>query len=365
MAFVTFLKLSHFRSHRRAALTLDGRPIVVHGQNGAGKTNLIEAVSLLSPGRGLRNAPTEDMFYRPDTIGWKIRADLAGPDINHEVELNVEPAHPRTTRLNGKAATRTALAQHLRLVWLVPSQDRLWIEGAEGRRRFLDRITMSFCPNHAEFVVTYEKAMRNRNKLLKDQVDDPRWYNALEMRMAQAGVAITQNRLLAIDRLTAGQSKAATAFPTAGLTLDSDVAQNADDLAQALAESRPRDRTAGRSLVGPHRADLHAIYIEKNVPARQCSTGEQKALLLSLILANVRALRAETGGAPVVLLDEVAAHLDTDRRAALFDEICALECQAWMTGTEVDLFGPLGPRAQYVEVRQNAGESIVTEHPTP
>ncbi|WP_284263181.1 DNA replication/repair protein RecF [Roseicyclus amphidinii] len=354
---VATLTLSHFRSHRRARLALDGRPVALHGPNGAGKTNLMEAVSLLSPGRGLRRATAEEIIRRPEAIGWKITAEIAGPGLGHEVELTAEPGQPRTTRIDGKTAPQTALARLLRIVWLVPAQDRLWIEGADGRRRFLDRIALSFLPDHAEVALAYEKAMRERNRLLKDQVTDARWYTALEAQMAEAGAAITANRRDAIARITAAQEGAATAFPAAALVLETDELTTPEDYAAAFAESRGRDMAAGRALIGPHRADLAATYVDKAMPAAQCSTGEQKALLISLVLANARALKAETGAAPLVLLDEVAAHLDAGRRAALFDEICALGAQAWMTGTGPELFMELGTRAQYVAVAETGGAS--------
>ncbi|PWK59777.1 DNA replication/repair protein RecF [Roseicyclus mahoneyensis] len=355
--FVASLTLSHFRSHRRARLELDGRPVAIHGPNGAGKTNLIEAVSLLSPGRGLRRAAAEDIIRRPEAIGWKVVAEVAGGGLGHEIELSAEPGQPRGTRIDGKTSPQTALARLLRIVWLVPSQDRLWIEGADGRRRLLDRIALSFLPDHAEAALGYEKAMRDRNRLLKDQVTDARWYNALERQMAETAAMITTNRRDAVARILAAQDGAATAFPAAGLTLETDDLTTAESYATAFADSRRRDMAAGRALVGPHRADLVATYVDKGMPAAQCSTGEQKALLVSLILANARALKAETGAAPLVLLDEVAAHLDAGRRAALFDEICALGAQAWMTGTGPELFIELGPRAQYVAVADHGGAS--------
>ncbi len=360
--FVASLVLSHFRSHRRARLTLDGRPVALFGPNGAGKTNLMEAVSLLSPGRGLRRAASDDIIRRPQEIGWKVSAEIEGPGIGHEIALTAEPSQPRATQIDGKTAPQLALAKLLRIVWLVPSQDRLWMEGADGRRRFLDRITLSFLPDHAEAVLTYEKAMRERNRLLKDDIRDPAWYRALEAQMAEAGVRIVTGREEALKRIASAQDGAATAFPAADLSIEVETpCHTIVEFEAAFADSRPRDIVAGRTLVGPHRADMTAIYRDKGVAAKQCSTGEQKALLISLILANARALKSETGTAPLVLLDEVAAHLDANRRAALFDEICALEAQAWMTGTGPDLFAELGQRAQHFEVLEGAEGSIVDE----
>jgi DNA replication and repair protein RecF len=278
----------------------------------------------------------------------------------HEVETFAEGADSRAVRIDGKAATQVALGRILRILWLVPAMDRLWIEAAEGRRRFLDRMTLSFAPDHADAVLTYEKAMRDRNRLLKDMVTDPHWYVALESQMADSGAQITANRLLALERIASAQAGAETAFPVAELALTGpDGETEPTDLATALAEGRRRDMAAGRTLAGPHRADLAATYTTKGVPADQCSTGEQKALLISLILANARALAADIGAAPILLLDEVAAHLDQSRRAALYDEICALGAQAIMTGTEPGLFDSLGARAQNITVADVGGVSTV------
>ncbi|KQB95294.1 recombinase RecF [Loktanella sp. 1ANDIMAR09] len=358
------LTLSHFRSHKRASLALDPRPIAIFGPNGAGKTNIIEAVSLLSPGRGLRRAGADDLPRRPEALGWKITGILKSLHQTHEVETWAEAGNPRQLRIDGKAAPQTALGRIGRVLWLVPSMDRLWIEGAEGRRRFLDRATLSFEPTHAEAVLTYEKAMRERNRLLKDMVRDAHWYTAIEAQMAEAGAAIQRNRHDAIDALMTAQASATTVFPTATLALTSPDPVP-DDLQSALADNRARDMAAGRTLIGPHRADLDAVFADKGVPAKDCSTGEQKALLISLILANGRALARDFGAPPILLLDEVAAHLDADRRAALYDEICSLGAQAFMTGTGPELFAELGTRAQYAEVTDTDGQSTVMQRNAP
>jgi len=354
------LSMSHFRSHKRAKVDLDTRPMAIFGPNGAGKTNLLEAVSLLSPGRGLRRAGADDLTRKPEALGWKITAVLRSLHQTHELETWAEAGNPRQLRIDGKSAPQVALGRIARVLWLVPSMDRLWIEGADGRRRFLDRATLSFEPTHAEAVLTYEKAMRERNRLLKDMVRDAHWYTAIEAQMAQAGAAIQRNRLHAIAELTAAQAAAISTFPTATLALTSPD-PIPDDLQAALAHNRARDMAAGRTLIGPHRADLDAIYASKNVPAKDCSTGEQKALLISLILANGRALARDFGAPPILLLDEVAAHLDATRRAALYDEIIGLGAQAFMTGTGPELFAELGDRAQYAEVTEADGQSSVIQ----
>ena len=359
---ITSLSLSHFRSHKAARLVFDGRPVALVGPNGAGKTNVLEAVSLLSPGRGLRRAGADDLARRPERLGWKLTADVRGIGADHQIETGAEAGEARFVRIDGKAATQVALGRILRILWLVPAMDRLWIEAAEGRRRFLDRIALSFMPEHAEVSLAYEKAMRDRNRLLKDHVTDARWYSALEAQMVEAGTAIIANRHSALRRLAAAED-GQSAFPRGELTLigpegGPDLA--AEDLAGSLAEGRRRDMAAGRTLAGPHRSDLRAIYTTKGVEAGQCSTGEQKALLISLILANARALAADLGRAPVLLLDEVAAHLDMQRRAALYDEICALGAQAIMTGTEADLFEAMGDRGQILQVEDAAGQSRIS-----
>jgi DNA replication and repair protein RecF len=357
---ITTLTLSHFRSHKAARLAFDGRPVAIVGPNGAGKTNVLEAVSLLSPGRGLRRAGADDIARKPESLGWKISADVRGLGANHQVETWAEGGESRTVRVDGKAATQTSLGRIMRVLWLVPAMDRLWTEAAEGRRRFLDRMTLSFAPDHAEAVLTYEKAMRDRNRLLKDNVTDAHWYAVLESRMATTGAQITANRQAALARLAAAQEGVDTAFPRADLSLTGPEGEvDPADLGPALSENRRRDLAAGRTLIGPHRADMSAIYIAKAVPAEQCSTGEQKALLISLILANARALAADLGAAPILLLDEVAAHLDAARRASLYDELCALGSQALMTGTEPALFDSLGDRAQTFVIDEENGTSRI------
>ena len=364
MLALTELTMSHFRSHLRAEMHLDGRPVALFGPNGAGKTNILEAVSLFSPGRGLRRASAAEMTRRPEALGWKLKAVLQAPDQAYEVETWSEGGNARQVRVDNKASNQIALGQICRVVWLIPAMDRLWIEAAEGRRRFLDRIVLSFEPDHAEATLAYEKAMRERNRLLKDQNRDPAWYKVLEMQMADAGHRINAARIAAVSLLQEAQAQAETAFPVAELELiqsEGSMPGSEQDLREALAESRFRDLAAGRTLVGPHRTDLIGTYAAKGVPARDCSTGEQKALLVSLILANARALAAREGAPPIVLLDEVAAHLDAARRAALYDEICALGAQAWMTGTEAELFAEMGARAQMFEIT-DTGDGSIIEH---
>ncbi len=358
------LQMSHFRSHKVMRFECEGGPVAIYGPNGAGKTNILEAVSLFSPGRGLRRASAEDMTRRPEALGWKVSGVLQSLNQTHEVDIWSENLAPRQVKIDGKSTSQLKLGQIGRVLWLIPSMDRLWIEGAEGRRRFLDRMTLSFEPSHAEACLSYEKSMRERNRLLKDQVQDPAWYRAVEQQMANSGTEIDRNRKQALDYVTNAQSQATTSFPTARLELTHAdgvvLPDSVEDYAQALRESRSRDLMVGRTLIGPHRADLMGTYTDKDVPAKDCSTGEQKALLVSLILANGRALIDSFGAPPMLLLDEVGAHLDADRRAALYDEIFDLGAQAWMTGTGSELFTSMGHRATYLKVTDDAGISQVS-----
>jgi DNA replication and repair protein RecF len=380
-AHLSSLTLAQFRSYAQASLRLDGGPVVLVGPNGAGKTNLLEAVSLLSPGRGLRGATAAEMARRPGTLGWRLRAVLAAGAGEAEIVLTGEPEGRRRVEIDGKAETQGRLGQLVPMLWLTPAMDRLWLDGAEGRRRFIDRAALSFDPGHAEAALRYDRAMRERNRLLKDGPADPAWLAALEVQMAEWGVRLALARVRAAARLNAAQDGAKTLFPKADIAmvgametllapLVADTADDAaltaaqataiaEDFAARLARGRRGDAAAGRTLTGPHRSDLDAHMAGKAMEARLCSTGEQKALLLSLILANARALAAE-GGAPVLLLDEVVAHLDDGRRAALLAEVAALGGQAFMTGTDAAIFAPLGRAAQLLAVNETAGGSAVT-----
>ncbi|QBX33282.1 DNA replication/repair protein RecF [Paracoccus liaowanqingii] len=354
---LTALRLSQFRSWPRLDLDLDARPLAIWGPNGSGKTNILEAVSMLAPGRGLRSVAAPDQARQGVEAGWRLRATLG----DQAVETLAPPGQTRSVSVDDKPVTQTALARLVRVIWLVPAMDRLWSDAPEGRRRFLDRVTLSLQPDHADHALAYEKAMRERNRLLRDQIRDPGWFRALEAQMAEAGAALTRNRAAALSAIMAAQD-GGTDFPAARLTLlpGEGAADDPDpaSIAARLAAMRPRDLAAGRTLSGPHRADLGAIWGPQDMPAALSSTGEQKALLLSLILANARALSDQ----PVLLLlDEVAAHLDADRRAALYDRIAVLPAQSLLTGTGPELFAALGPAARHLSVTKSAGRSRADE----
>lgn len=354
---LTRLQLAQFRSWPRLSLDLDPRPTAIFGPNGAGKTNILEALSMLAPGRGLRGAAAPDQARQAAGAGWRIRAQTA----DRWVECTAPPGQNRQVRIDDKPVPQTALARLFRVIWLVPAMDRLWTDPPETRRRFLDRLTLSFAPDHAEHALAYDKAMRERNRLLRDQVADAGWYRALESQMGESGAALTRNRLAALDGLQQAQAQGSDAFPAATLSLLAGEGlsddPDPDSIAARLAATRPRDLAAGRSLTGPHRADLGAVWGPQDMPAALASTGEQKALLLSLILANARAL-AEWR--PLLLLDEVAAHLDAGRRALLYDELVALPAQSVLTGTGAELFDSLQSRARMLHVSTGPDGSVIS-----
>lgn len=349
------LRLAAFRSYPRLALEAGPGIIALAGPNGAGKTNILEAVSLLAPGRGLRRASVQDFARRQMAAGWAVEARLdtaAGP---LDLWTGADAEGRRGARLDDKPTSVLSLGRTVRMLWLTPALDRVFVDGPGERRRFLDRLTLSLIPDHAEAASRFEKAMRDRNRLLKDGISDPRWLGALEIQMAESGVAQATGRRRALTAILNAQGESG-AFPRAdaALTGDFEAIMESDAptqaYARALADGRGRDALAGRTLEGPHRSDLAVRYAPKDAPASECSTGEQKALLVSLVIANARALRQETGAPPVLLLDEIAAHFDATRRAALFAEIAALGAQAWMTGTEWPLFEALGEDAQRLGV---------------
>ncbi|MBS0490757.1 MAG: DNA replication/repair protein RecF [Proteobacteria bacterium] len=362
------LTLTDFRSYERAELALDGRPVFLVGPNGAGKTNFLEAVSLFTPGRGLRGAVGAELGRRrpgeAQGRAWAVAAviDEDGEPVRIGTGIESAGAARRTVRLEGEPVPPGRLSDHQRQVWLTPAQDRLFLEGAGDRRRFFDRLVFAAEPGHAAHASAYEKSQRERMRLLNDGPADAAWLTALEARMAQAGALMAQARARTLAALQAEiDSRGDRPFPQARLSLTGDWERMAAEgleaeeiearLARALAAARERDAAAGRALTGPHRGDLAVIHAEKDRPAAECSTGEQKALILNLVLGQAARLsRAESAPNPILLLDEVAAHLDRRRRAALFDEIEALKLQAFLTGTDEHLFEDLKGRAQGVHV---------------
>lgn len=361
---LSFLKLTDFRNYAAAALDLSDRHVVLTGDNGAGKTNLMEAVSFLSPGRGLRRAPYADVTRVGAANGFSIFTRIDGMEGEVEIGTGVDTTDETATRrlrINGTTAkTADELTDHLRVLWLTPAMDGLFTGGSSDRRRFLDRLVLSLDPAHGRRATDFERAMRSRNKLLSEARFDPSWLSGIEEQMASLGIAMAlarQEMLGLLSRLIeeSGQERP---FPSASLELsgflDGQFQRVAVDLedqyAEMLKEGRYRDAGAGRTLDGPHRADLQVRHVQKEIEAERCSTGEQKALLVGLVLAHARLVGNLTGHAPVLLLDEIAAHLDEGRRAALFDLVDGLGGQAFMTGTDQTMFSALGDRAQFLTV---------------
>ncbi len=361
MTALTRLALTDFRNYASLTLDLAGAPVCLYGANGAGKTNLLEAISQLGPGRGLRTATLPDMTRKDAPGGWTVSGTLAS---GHKIGAAFAPSDKsaRQMRLDGGPAKAADLAALIRVLWLTPAMDGLFRGSASDRRRFFDRQVMAHIPAHGPAVARYEKALAERNALIERGRIDPAWADALEVRLAESGAEISIHRALVLEALsTAIDAREDTHFPKAALSLTGASEQAAlggadfktifESLVDALQNSRRRDVAAGRTLDGPHRTDLDVIHIPTSAPARDASTGQQKALLIGIVLASAGALaEAEDAPAPILLLDEAAAHLDAMRRAALFEELLALGGQAWLTGTERFLFEAFEGRAELIEV---------------
>ncbi|MFK0276035.1 DNA replication/repair protein RecF [Ensifer sp. NPDC090286] len=362
--FLNRLKLTEFRNYAGLSLELDQRHVVLTGENGAGKTNLMEAVSFLSPGRGLRRAAYADVARVGAGDGFSVFAEVEGMEGSVEIgtgTAGLTEGQSRRLRLNGTpAATVDELTDHLRVLWLTPSMDGLFTGPSADRRRFLDRLVLSLDPEHGRRASEFDRAMRSRNRLLGEFRPDPAWLTAIEREMAGLGVSMALARQEMLGLLTALVERTVdeSVFPSARLALsgflDDEGHRPAYDLEEQyltmLRDGRPRDAAAGRTLDGPHRSDLLVRHREKDMEAARCSTGEQKALLVGLVLAHARLVGDMTGHAPVLLLDEIAAHLDVNRRAALFDLVDGLGGQSFMTGTDQSMFEALGERGRFLTV---------------
>jgi DNA replication and repair protein RecF len=333
------LALTDVRNHADALLEVQAGFVLLSGSNGAGKTNILEAISLLAPGRGMRRAPLSDIARQGGAGGFSIAARL-GNAI--EIGTGTLPASPerRQVRINGAAASVNALSERLAVLWLTPAMDRLFGDSAGARRRFLDRLVLALEPGHAHHASRYEAAMRARNKLLSDPDHaDPTWLEALEIGMAEHGMQVAEARDRTVQALNeALDAQPQADFPRARLTLEG---CDGATITEALRRNRGRDATAGRATVGPHRHDVAVTHVEKGQSAALGSTGEQKALLIGIVLAHADLVNARRGAPPILLLDEVAAHLDPYRRAALFDRLTS-SGQVWMTATEDSLFEGIG-----------------------
>ena len=382
---VTRLRLTDFRNYREVGLLLGGEPVVLTGANGAGKTNLLEALSFLAPGRGLRGARLAEIDRRRAAAeasaaagGWAVAAVIAtrrgkveigtGRDLGSAAGDPGPGAERRIVRIDGvPAKSQALLGERVGVLWLTPAMDRLFLEGPSGRRRFLDRLVLALDPAHAAHVGAYEQALRERSRLLRDALllnrpADPAWLAALEQVLAERGVAVAAGRREVVRLLDRACAEGERPFPRGRLTLMGVVEGWLDDmpalaaeakLAAALAAGRREDAQSGGAAIGPHRSDL-GVAVANGTAAGLASTGEQKALLISIVLAQARLRRAIRGEAPLLLLDEVAAHLDAGRRAALLAALVELEGQAWVTGTDAALFAALRGRARFLSVAAGA-----------
>lgn len=377
MAYLSSLKLHHFRCYNAAALQdLSKGLIVLHGENGAGKTNVLEAVSLLSPGRGLRGARVMEVQKNDSQDPWAV-AGRFETRYGDEVRLGTgldpnsrQGAEKRTVRINGNPVKSQAkLGEYLSCVWLTPQMDRLFLDSSRERRKFLDRLVFAFDPGHSGRVTRYENALSQRSKLLRDGKGEDAWLSGLEQQMAETGIAIAAARLDFAARLQAACDTAEHEqyFPRAQFRVTGTVEEllsNApaleveDAFKYQLVQSRERDAITGGAATGPHKSDLAVTYAAKSMAADQCSTGEQKALLIGLILSHARLIKAERGAPPILLLDEVAAHLDESRRGALYEILFDLGAQCWLTGTESNLFEAIDGKAQFFEVKDFKVEPV-------
>ena len=375
-AFIRRLTLSNFRSYHAAQVALDRPgPVVLTGANGAGKTNLIEAVSLLAPGRGLRRATMEELAFSEGDGAWAISAEIEGMLGLATLGTGIDPpageesAPTRKCRIDRESVgSATAFADHLRVVWLTPAMDPLFNGPASERRRFLDRLVLAVDAQHSSRVAALERSLRSRNRLLEDSPGDSHWLDAVEHETAEVAVAVAAARAETAKRLSAALEASrdnALEFPQAQIALqgwmeqllpDHSAVEIEDRYRALLKENRARDTAAGRTLDGPHLSDLVVTHAGKNIPAADASTGEQKALLIRLVLAHAGLIKQMTGFAPLLLLDEVVAHLDPSRRAALYDALSLLGAQVWMTGADPAVFGDIVGRAQVFLVRSGVVE---------
>lgn len=359
---VSSLSLHHFRNYTSARIEVNAAPVVLFGENGAGKTNILEALSLLSPGRGLRRARLSEIDNSRNAQPWTLSAHIEGMQGTAQIgtaRAEEEGADKRVVRIDGKPVPHARLSGHLAMLWLTPQMEHLFYEGASSGRKFLDRLAYGFDAAHATRVSEYEFAMRERNKLLETG-GDARWLNTLEKTMAETAASIASARLRTVADINTTMEASPLSFPKAKLTargLAEDRLAVGESLAQVeeairitLEKGRAADAAAGRALAGAHRSELKVFHREKNAAAEACSTGEQKAILLSIVLAQARFSAMEKGVVPVLLLDEVSAHLDMIKRFELFEEICQIGAQAWMTGTDEKLFADLKGKATFFQI---------------
>ena len=362
---ISSLSLSHFRNYHDARIEISSKPVVITGSNGSGKTTILEAVSLLAPGRGLRRAKLSDIGNVRSQQPWAVAAKAAGQHGEVQIGTGLDPEQEdrRIVKIDGKLVRgQGELSNHLVMFWLTPQLEQLFQEGTSAERKFMDRLVYGFDPSHATRMNAYEQAMRDRNRLLQEHRRDNHWLDALEQTMAEHAASIAASRLEALAEINHAMTLATHSFPRSHLAVTGwledqlmrgEPAVMAEEgFRRALAENRAVDAAAGRALLGVHRSEFQVLHLGKQMPAAQCSTGEQKAVMLSIVLAQTRSIMRLKGQVPILLLDEMIAHLDATRRLELFEEICQTQAQVWMTGTDADLFADLGNKAQAFRIEE-------------
>jgi DNA replication and repair protein RecF len=382
------LSLRNFRTYSEQDFAFQEKIVVLHGPNGSGKTNLLEAISLLSPGRGLRGAATSSVTKKGDgTIkGWKISARTLTAEglLTISAKGGLISENRRSIEIEKKTITQVKLGYFTQMLWIIPAMDRIWNAATSERRRLLDRSVLSFAPDHAGNVIEYEQAMRERNCLFRQKKMHPEWLDVLESRMAKSGIAIAAARVKALHRLNKAQEHVGADFPAMKLRAlgpweekfsqffsqcssnDADYDESSilefliAEFSDSLRKNRHKDLQSGRTTEGPHLSDFDVIYTQKNLAAKDCSTGEQKMLLLGFILTNVYALKEVRGIFPILLLDEVSAHLDEEKCSYVFEELLALGSQIFLTGVDRGIFSSLEGRAQYLKVEYQKDTSHIT-----
>lgn len=352
------LVLNHFRSYKKELLTFSSRGCIFTGSNGSGKTNILEAISLFSPGKGLRKAKSHEISRKPENLGWKAKGIFKQLDNLFEIEVSFTGHGEKAIFLDGKKISQSKMNELLKILWITPQMDRLWSSGAVERRNFIDRITYSFQSDHARIILSYEKLVRERNELFRIGGFENNWMDVLENQIVDMGIKIYQNRLETINMLN-DSSNQKTGFPKPKLEIIGENFIDKISYLTHLKNSRKKDSFSCRTSVGPHKSDLNLIYIDKGIDARDCSTGEQKALLVSTILSISREIIKKYGVKPILLLDEVGAHLDDARRSNLISQLEELKVQFFVTATELNFFKSDNHDIKFLKVSNNGDNSYL------
>ena len=343
------LKIINFRSYINLEFFFDSVPTIIYGKNGVGKTNLLEAISLLYPGKGIRRSSFHDMINISKNLPWKVEAVCHRNKKLFELETSSN-GKGRVVKIDGKKVPQNNLSSSLKIIWFLPPMDRIWMESSKDRRKFLDRMVFSLDINHAKRCAQYEKLLRDRNRLLKDHIADSSWYLAIEKQMSILGFEIDCSRRYFIEKLNKVLTEKNLHFPPIKLDLKDAPIENNEVLFENLIDQRDKDLVSGRTNFGPHADDLQGLYLEKDIDTKYCSTGEQKLSIISIILSNAKLIKEKQNVSPILILDEITAHLDEVRKENLFSELLSLESQFFISGTEAGIFNSLRTKAKFLEL---------------